>query len=295
MEAGPAPGQTAGVRIGPYELLGEVGRGGAGVVHRARTAGGEEVALKLLLRGGAGPLGRFERERRLLAELGEAQGFVPLLDAGQSPQGPYLVMPFLGGGTLRQRLRAGPLRVDQALALGRRLAAALGRAHRRGVVHRDLKPENILFTSAGVALVSDLGLAKHFDPAAPGASQSVALSRTSEVRGTVGYMPPEQGLSAKEVQPTADVFALGAILYECLAGRPAFVGATALELIDRVAEGRVAPLNGLRPETPAWLAAAIHEALAPAPGDRPRDGDALARRLAGPARRRTLPAGKAAL
>ena len=275
-------GADSGMRIGPYEVLGEVGRGGMGVVFRARSEDGAAVALKLLLRPEAAAQARFAREQRLLAALSEAEGFVPFLAAGESPQGPWLAMPFVEGGTLRERLARGPLGLDEALALGRRLATAMGLAHARGLVHRDLKPENVLFTRDGRALIADLGLAKHFSADAPGASQSQDLSRTGELRGTFGYMAPEQSLSAKGVGPPADVFSLGAILYECLSGRPAFVAATQLELLARSEQGRFEPLPALRPDAPAWLAALVQRTLAPDPGDRPADGAALARALAGP-------------
>src|SRR5581483_5775935 len=128
------------MRLGPYEVLEEVGRGGAGVVYRARSPERGEVALKVLGRCDPERLERFERERRLLASFTAQDGFVPLLDAGAAEVTPFLVMPFLSGGTLAERLARGPLGVEAARALGERLAAALGRAHARGVVHRDLKP-----------------------------------------------------------------------------------------------------------------------------------------------------------
>ena len=269
------------MRIGPYEVLGHAGRGGMGVVLRARSPEGRDVAIKLLRRSGPEVVARFEREKRLLGSLGEADGFVPLLDAGTVAEGPYLVMPFLGGGTLAERIARGPFSIAEALALGRALALALGRAHERGIVHRDVKPENVLFAGPGTArpLVADLGLAKHFGP---GASESVSLSRTGEIRGTVCYMAPEQLEDAKSVGPPADVFALGAVLYECLAGRPAFAGESALEVASKVARCELEPLARVRPETPSWLVHVVERSLARAPGERPRDGAALARALAAP-------------
>ena len=267
------------MELGPYRELAPLGRGAMGVVYRARSPEGREVAIKVLARTSPAALERFERERRLLASFGEAAGFVPLLDAGSAPAGAYIVMPYLAGGTLRAKLESGPLGVAETLRLGRALCAAIGQAHARGVIHRDLKPENVLFTADGRPLVADLGLAKHFDASVNGASQSVSLSTAGEVRGTAGYMPPEQIESSKAVGPAADVFALGAILHECLAGRPAFQAATVVELLTKVCTASPEPLARLAPDAP-WLVAAIERALAREPGRRFPDALALGRALA---------------
>ena len=270
------------VKVGPYEILGELGRGGMGAVYRVRSRDGTDAALKLLAKSDATTLARFERERRLLGSFTARDGFVPLLDAGTQGELSYLVMPVVEGGTLRQRLERGALGIPEALALARTLAEAMGRAHERGVVHRDLKPENVLFAAGGEPLIADLGLAKHFDREAPGASQSVSLSSHGELRGTVGYMAPEQILDAASAGPAADVFALGAILYECLAGRPAFEGMQAIEVLEKVTTGEVEPLSRTRRDVPAWLAAAVGRALARDPARRLRDGTALRRALEEP-------------
>lgn len=119
--------------IGPYEVLGELGRGGTGVVYSARSPEGTAVAVKVLHARGEEVLARFERERRLLSTLGEDLGFVPLLDAGRSSQGPYIAMPLLPGKTLRQTLEAGPLPIVETIELGCRLASSLGAAHALGI------------------------------------------------------------------------------------------------------------------------------------------------------------------
>ncbi|HZV03210.1 MAG TPA: tetratricopeptide repeat protein [Planctomycetota bacterium] len=256
------------MRVGAYEVLQELGRGGAGVVYRVRSPDGSDLALKLLLKDRPEARARFEREKRILGALGEQEGFVPLVDGGEAAQGPYIVMPFVAGGNLRQRLARGPLPLEEAIELGVQLAAALGRAHGARILHRDLKPENVLFAKSGRPLVADLGIARHFRDDAPGASQSVALTRTGEFLGTVGYAPPEQMRSSPDAGPPTDVFSLGAVLYECITGRPAFVGATMLELLARVEEGDVTPVAELRPDVPAWLAAAIERALESDPADR---------------------------
>ena len=242
------------MRIGPYEVLGELGRGGMGVVYRVRGPDGHDAALKVLVRTDTETIARFERERRLLASLGEEEGFVPLLDAGDTTQGhAYIVMPFVPGGSLRDRLQKGAMEVGAAIDLAKQLARAVAAAHAQGIIHRDLKPENVLFTADGKPLVSDLGLAKHFRHDVSGASLSVALSKTGEMRGTAGYMAPEQIADAAKVGPPADVFALGAILYELLAGTPPFEGGSMLELLARNESGSYERLAERRKDAPAWL------------------------------------------
>ncbi len=279
------------MRLGAYEIAGEIGRGGVGAVFRARSPAGQDVAIKLLLHVTPETRARFERERRLLASLGEAEGFVSLLDGGDSSQGPWIAMPLLGGGTLRDRLARGPLPVAESVALVARLAEAAGRAHERGIVHRDLKPENVLFTGDGRPgsppprpLIADLGLAKHARRDLPGGSLSASLSRAGQLHGTAGYMSPEQATDAKTVTPAADVFALGAILFECLAGAPAFEGEGIVELLERVDACRVTPIRKLRPEVPSWVEETLRVALARDPAARFPDGLALARALRRPAR-----------
>jgi tetratricopeptide (TPR) repeat protein len=264
-------------RLGKYEVLAPIGRGGTGAVYRARAdRRGPEVAIKLLARTEAEALARFDRERRLQGALGEAEGFVPLLESGLSPEGPYLVMPLVAGGTLRERLARGPFPVEDAVALAIKLARALGRAHALGIVHRDLKPENVLFTGDGEPLVADLGLAKHFDRGVAGASLSVNLSQTGSFSGTAGYMPLEQMRDVKAAGPRADVFALGAILHECLAGAPAFSGESLVAVLARVESADRVPLERLRPEVRPWLASTVARALAHDPARRFVDANALA-------------------
>ncbi|MGE0708666.1 MAG: protein kinase [Planctomycetota bacterium] len=264
-------------RLGPYQVLEVLGRGGVGIVLRARAPDGGEVAIKVLRDVSPERVERFGRELHLLAQLRVEGGFVPVLDTGVSEQGPYIVMPLLTGGTLEDRLRHGPLDPDDAQALARALAQALGRAHARGIVHRDLKPANVLFDAAGAPHIADLGLAKHFGTAS--ALAEAALSRTGEARGTPGYMAPEQLEDAKNVGPAADVFALGAILYECLSGQGPFVDQTIAAMLARAAEGRYPPLRRARPQVTPALGAVVSRALSPDPNRRFPDGTALAQAL----------------
>jgi hypothetical protein len=286
---------ATGPRIGSYALEGELGRGGMGVVHRARAPDGRVVALKLLSHAATpGVRERFERERRLLASFGPTDGFVPVLDAGEERGQPYIVMPLLEGGTLRTRLAHGALSVAATIEVAEALARALSKAHALGIVHRDLKPENLLFGREGPPLLADLGLAKHFDGASPGASRSVSLSTTGQLLGTVGYMAPEQAHDFKTAGPEADVFSAGAVLYECLAGSPAFEGESMLEVLAKVERASPPPVGSVRPETPSWLAILVDRALARDPADRFADGGELldairARGSGGSARRRPRP------
>ena len=263
------------MRIGPYDVLAELGRGGMGVVYRVRTPTGLDAALKLLMRADDEANARFERERRLLASLGEEQGFVGLLDAGNTSTGPWIVMPYVPGGTLRKRLETGRLGVEETVALGVALARALGAAHERGIVHRDVKPENILYTASGRPLLADLGLAKHFDPNAGGGTRSVRLTREGTLKGTAAYMAPEQIEDPTLVGPPADVFSLGAVLHECLSGRPAFHGESVLEVLAKVTSGSYEALTA----APPWLATALARALTVDPRERFPDGGSFARAL----------------
>ncbi|MBL4847816.1 MAG: serine/threonine protein kinase, partial [Planctomycetes bacterium] len=268
------------MNLGPYTLLGELGRGGTGVVYHARDPAGREVAVKLLARKSPDALERFQREARLHQQLGLQAGFVPFLDMGLAPTGPYLVMPLLPGGTLSDQIKRRRFSPEETAELGFRLATALGRAHGLGIVHRDVKPDNVLFTQEGIPLLADLGMAKHFRHDVSGASQSVALSKDGQARGTVSYMAPEQLQDAANVGPPADVFALGALLYECLTGEPALVGATTIDLMVHVASAEHIPIRQLRADCPKWLGTLVERTLAADPDERPENGTALADALA---------------
>jgi len=257
-----------------------------GVVYRAQDPSGRQVAVKLL-QARRESMSRFAREARLQDQLGETEGFVPLLDMGVSPHGPYLVMPLLDSGTLRDRIERDPnMPIEQAVELVRELAAGLGKAHARGIVHRDVKPDNVLFSARGRPLLADLGLAKHFRTDVEGGSQSIALSRPGQARGTFGYMAPEQLQDAAQSGPPADVYALGAVLYEVVTGQPAFRASTFVELMSKVVEGKVKHPRSLRKDCPSWLCAVIARALAVDPSKRYPDGAAFAAALQEPANAR---------
>ena len=223
---------AAGTRLGSYEITGSLGAGGMGEVYRAKDLKlGREVAIKTLpsaLAGDPDRLARFEREAKLLAALNHANiAVVHGLDDHDGTQ--YLAMELVEGETLEQKLKAGPLPVEDALRIALQIAEALEAAHGKGVVHRDLKPANIMVTPDGAVKVLDFGLAKAFSGAPNEASPahspalSVAMTQQGLVLGTAGYMSPEQA-SGQATDQRADIWAYGVVLYEMLTGLPLFTG-----------------------------------------------------------------------
>ncbi len=266
-------------RIGRYELGAELGRGGMGMVCRARAPDGAEVAVKIMsLAADPEVLVGFDRERRLLSSLGERDGFVPVLDSGVDGARAFLVMPLLAGGTLRERMNGRALPVKEAVELVLGLARAMGKAHARGIIHRDLKPANILFPGKGQPLIADLGLGKHFRRDLDGGGGSVSYSVTGAIAGTTGYMSPEQLEDSKRAGPACDVFALGVILYECVAGVRPFLGPGMMAYSEAL-RAPPTPLRRAARSVPAWLDAVVTKALARDPAARFKDGAAFAEAL----------------
>jgi WD40 repeat protein/tetratricopeptide (TPR) repeat protein len=242
-----------------------------GVIYRARQCGlNRTVALKMISSGAcAGPAdrARFRTEAEAAARL-RHPNVVQVYEVGSARGMPYLALEYMEGGSLAQRLGGKPLPPREAAALVELLGRAVHAAHEHGVVHRDLKPANVLF-ACGVPKVSDFGLAKDL----AGAGQT----STGAVVGTPGYMAPEQADGrARHVGPGADVYALGAILYECLTGRPPFKGETALETLLQVRTREPVPPGRLRPGLPRDLATVCLKALAKEPGRRYAGADDLA-------------------
>ena len=206
--------------IGSYQEVEEIGRGGMAVVYRAVTpANRQVVAIKLMAGDLTGDLSfrkRFQREAEVLQRLIHP-AIVPILDHGEHHGQPYLVMPYLDGGTLADRLQGGP-RPPGEVALLARIAGALDSAHRQGVIHRDVKPNNILFDAAGRPFLTDFGIVKLLDDAA------TAVTQTGTSLGTPGYMSPEQ-VRGLPLDGRCDVYALGVVLFEMLTGRLPFTAA----------------------------------------------------------------------
>jgi Tol biopolymer transport system component len=231
---------TAARKIGPYEILGQIGAGGMGVVYRARDPRlGREVAIKILPTSfSADPdrLQRFAQEARAAAALNHPN-ILAIYDIGDSDGAPYVVSELLGGETLRERLRTGPLSNRKAIDYALQIARGLSAAHDKGIVHRDLKPENLFITNDGRVKILDFGLAKLIRPeegAVSGEAPTVQVATDAGVvMGTVGYMSPEQ-VRGKTADHRSDLFALGAILYEMLSGKRAFHGETPADTMSAI-------------------------------------------------------------
>ena len=259
-----------------FEILGELGRGGMGVVYKARQiALNRVVAIKVVLAGGhanAQHRARFVREAETAAGIGHSH-VVHVYETGTWAGQPYLVLEYCPGGTLADQLRGGPLTTERTAALIETLARAVQAAHDHGVVHRDLKPQNVLLSADGTPKVADFGLAKMVD-------SNDGLTATGVVMGTPSYMAPEQAAGRREVGPEADIYALGAILYECLTGRPPFRGPTAMDIIVQVLEREPEEPRTINPSADSELAAVALKCLEKAPGDRYPSAAALAEDVA---------------
>jgi eukaryotic-like serine/threonine-protein kinase len=265
-----------------YRLDRELGSGGMAVVYLAEDARHRRrVALKVLKPELAQALGadRFLREIDTVAGLTHPN-ILPLHDSGDAGEGlVYYVMPYVDGQSLRERIvRERQLPIDDALRIAHEVADALAHAHSRGIIHRDIKPENILL-QAGHAMVADFGIARAIDAATDG-----RLTNTGLALGTPSYMSPEQAAGEREVDARSDIYSLGCLLYEMLAGEPPFTGATAQAILARKAVAPVPQLSIVRDTVPADVEAIVNKALAKAPADRfataAQFGDAIRRSLA---------------
>lgn len=229
-----------GTHLGPYEILAIIGSGGMGDVYRARdTRLDRTVAIKVV-RGEFTE--RFEREAKAISALNHPQ-ICTLYDIGKEGDIRYLVMEYLEGGSLAERLRKGALQVDQAVRIASEMASALEAAHRKGIAHRDLKPGNVMLTRSGVKLL-DFGLAKMPDRAAPsdhGATMTMTspITDRNTIMGTPQYMAPEQ-IEGAETDHRADIFSFGCVLYEMILGKPPFEGKSATGVMAAILE-RPAP------------------------------------------------------
>lgn len=260
------PTVVPGTRLGPYEVVAPLGVGGMAEVVRARDVRlGREVAVKLLPRDLAGNRERFlrfEQEARAAGVLNHPN-VLAIHDVGDHDGIPYIVSELLEGETLRSRLERGALPPREAAGIAIQVARGLSAAHDKGIVHRDLKPDNVFLTRDGTVKLLDFGLVKLLSaeavPAPPGA-RGDALTRTDLVVGTAGYMAPEQ-VRGEAVDQRADVFSLGACLFEMLTGRRAFWRSSAVETMNAILVEEPPDLHALEPSAPEPLASLVRRCL----------------------------------
>ncbi|HXH55747.1 serine/threonine-protein kinase [Iamia sp.] len=273
-EPPPVPGGPLPAIPGVDRLV-AIGKGGFGVVYRGRQGEfGRDVAVKVLLAHGADEraVELWGREITAMGRLSNHPNIVAVYSAGVTNDGhPYLLMPFVGGGSLHERLRdQGPLPGDDVVRVGVRLAGGLAAAHDAGVLHRDVKPANVLMSEYGEPQLSDFGIARLVD---------AATTTTGSVRATIGYAAPEV-LSGETASPASDVYGLGATLHAALAGRAPFAGPGDEPFAARIGRVMTQPPPDLRALGVApGLAEVIEAALAKDPADRPQSADELRRRL----------------
>jgi tetratricopeptide (TPR) repeat protein len=257
-----------------YEILGVLGHGGMGVVYKARQLElNRLVALKMVLAGAhASPqkLARFHTEAEAVARL-QHPNIVQIHEVRKHAGLPYFSLEFVAGGSLEKKLAGKPLPAREAAPLVETLARAMQYAHEHGIIHRDLKPANVLLTADGTPKITDFGLAKKLDDG------ESSQTRTGTVMGTPSYMAPEQARGDhKEIGPAADTYALGAILYELLTGRPPFQGATFLDTVEQVQFQEPVPPTRLQPKVPRDLETICLKCLQKEPAKRYASAGALA-------------------
>jgi len=269
---------VAGMRIASRFVLEQPASSGAmGTVFQARDLQtGLRVALKLLQSVASSPQSatRLEFEASVLAKL-RHPNIVSYIAHGRTPIGlPFLAMEWLQGEDLAHRLRRSLLSLPETLLLLRGVASALAAAHRSGVTHRDIKPSNLFLPGGRIDQIKllDFGIARE-------ELAALALTRTGSILGTLEYMAPEQARGARNVGPSADIFSLGCVLYECLTGRPPLQRVSFPEMLIRMLTEEFPPVDSIRPGLPKGLLTLLQRMFAKAPEQRPQDGDALLREL----------------
>jgi serine/threonine protein kinase len=277
---------ASGIKLGPYEIQSPLGAGGMGEVYRAMDGRLDRtVAIKVLashLSSSPELKQRMEREARAISSLNHPH-ICQLYDIGSQDGTDYLVMEFLEGETLADRLRKGAMPLAEIYRIGIAVAEALAVAHRQGIVHRDLKPGNIMLTQSGAKLM-DFGLAKPIGVPAMATSSGAVPSFTAaatmsgpsplspltiagSIVGTIQYMSPEQ-IEGKEADARSDIFAFGAVLYEMVAGKRPFAGKSQISLASSILEKDPDPISGVKPETPPGLEHLMMTCLQKNPEDR---------------------------
>jgi hypothetical protein len=262
---------TSWPEVPGYEIVGKLGHGGMGVVYRARQIALNRIVAVKCIRGvqlTAEELTRFRREAEAMAGLAHPN-IVGVYDVGGPAGQPFFSMELVSGGSLAQKLAGKPLAADEAARLVETLARAVQHAHDHGIVHRDLKPSNVLLTDAGVPKIGDFGLARRVEGGED-------LTRSGAVLGTPGYLAPEQATGVKQVGPAADIYALGAILYECLTGRAPFHGPNPIDTLMNSLSQEPVPPRRLNSRLPRDLETICLKCLEKRPAARYASAAALA-------------------
>ena len=274
-----------GTTLGPYEIVSSLGAGGMGEVYKANDSRLDRtVAIKVLpshLSDNAELQERFEREARAISSLNHPH-ICTLHDVGHQDGVDFLVMEYLEGETLADRLQKGPLDLEEALRYAIQIADALDQAHRQGVVHRDLKPGNIMLTASGAKLL-DFGLAKFQEREAANAisalpTQQKPLTEQGTILGTFQYMAPEQ-LEGEDADARTDVFAFGATLFEMLTGQKAFEGKSQASLVAAILDHDPPSITSLQPMSPPAIDRVVRQCLAKDPDERWQTAGDLRREL----------------
>ncbi len=290
----------AGTRLGPYEILAPIGAGGMGEVYKARdTRLDRTVAIKVLreqLALSPERKQRFEREAKAISKLNHPHICI-LYDVGNQDGTDYLVMEYIEGETLAERLKKGALPLDKALEYGIQITDGLDTAHRAGIVHRDLKPGNLILTKSGIKLL-DFGLAKPvpvkdgepFSDSSDAPTRQKNITKDHAIVGTLQYMAPEQ-LEGKTADARTDIFAFGEVLYEMVTGNKAFEGGSQASLIAAILDAEPPAISNLQPVTPPMLERVVKKCLAKDPEDRWHSAHDLRDELTWIAERGSLPTG----
>lgn len=269
---------TPGEKVGPYEVISQLGEGGMGEVYRANDSRlHRAVALKVISLSGSGGdrVRRFEQEARSIAALNHPN-IVAIYDVGTHAESPFLVTELLEGETLRERIKRGPMPVRKAIEVATQIAQALSAAHERGIIHRDLKPENIFLTKDGHTKLLDFGLAKEEAGAASAVASSPTLvtspgsspgTTPGTVMGTVGYMSPEQ-VRGMPADYRSDIFSFGTVLYEMLSGKRAFSGPSSVETMHAILNGEPPDIDVSGARIPPGLERIVRHCMEKNPADR---------------------------